>query len=925
MATKLRRTLLIGLGGTGMKTILNAKKMLYDTYGEIPPMIGFLGIDTDGGVYTQKLVAKDGNEIGLNTNEQMAIGVNNPIDTFNRRRDNFDWLPDCNVSALETLSDKGAGQVRTNGRFAITMKEEDVQNRILAKVQQIKNAANIDNDKYSTLSNDLEIHLVFSISGGTGCGTFINMAYLLHELLPDAKISGYGVMAEVFRAMMQGASVARVRPNALGAIADLDFLMSLTAVSKPVNIKWLKRVQKVKKRPFDAFYFIDNTNENGDIFSNVDQLCEMISLSLITSMGDLGAAVASVADNVSKVIGDGSLDVLNKKAWASGFGVSEIIYNSVPLAEIYINKAKQQVINHMLNGGCDDPSLLANNWIDTTQIRENKNHDDVIDYFMSPNSPRQLTDLDSPDSPKAECDMFLNTAAMEKKETLQQKLTELEERVGAELTAFLKEQLSRECGVYNTEQILYVLRNQVDECDREIKDETLGIRDDLAMAEGRLDSDQKELEACYSTFLKRGKKEKTQEVLDSVRRVATLRREIARRDMARQFYGWLLVEIEKKFDIINNVRNNLKAVHDESARNVERLRNGIQNSSFFQIDLAQSEVDRVSCAPGEVVFNDFIRSLGSEGVFAFSMLTTKEVADAIESYARSMPMAREMMARTIDDVLDSLSEEEFAAICEKAIKKSKPLFTYTTRGYDMDIKSRPDNHYYVGVADKSKSRIVRNNYLKNHAVGDNMNFSATGVKDRVIIYHQIGVIPPFMLDALDIYREEYDRFEKQKPATSHWDRGVVERMNEERYDINPRNIQSEEEVLRYWVLAIITGIVEYDAALGQYKVKSPGLGGKKLYGYWVNIGSKRKDAYAFFTKNYDVVGPDVIAELEKMDVPGPDNRLQKAISEAKAADGPTYVESISRSPIAFSQLSLYKDEEEQLMKEIDILDNIKLH
>ena len=40
---KLRRTLLIGLGGTGFNAILNAKKMFYENYGEIPPMIGFIG------------------------------------------------------------------------------------------------------------------------------------------------------------------------------------------------------------------------------------------------------------------------------------------------------------------------------------------------------------------------------------------------------------------------------------------------------------------------------------------------------------------------------------------------------------------------------------------------------------------------------------------------------------------------------------------------------------------------------------------------------------------------------------------------------------------------------------------------------------------------------------------------------------------
>ena len=52
MPTKIRRCLYIGLGGTGMNSILNTKKMFVDTYGEVPPMVAFLGIDTDGNAYT---------------------------------------------------------------------------------------------------------------------------------------------------------------------------------------------------------------------------------------------------------------------------------------------------------------------------------------------------------------------------------------------------------------------------------------------------------------------------------------------------------------------------------------------------------------------------------------------------------------------------------------------------------------------------------------------------------------------------------------------------------------------------------------------------------------------------------------------------------------------------------------------------------
>ena len=63
MATKIKRCLYIGLGGTGMKSLLHTKKMFIETYGEVPPMIGFLGIDTDGGEYKKELDSKYGSVI----------------------------------------------------------------------------------------------------------------------------------------------------------------------------------------------------------------------------------------------------------------------------------------------------------------------------------------------------------------------------------------------------------------------------------------------------------------------------------------------------------------------------------------------------------------------------------------------------------------------------------------------------------------------------------------------------------------------------------------------------------------------------------------------------------------------------------------------------------------------------------------------
>ena len=65
MSTKIRRSLFIGLGGTGMRTLLYLKKLFIDTYGEVPPMIGFLGVDTDKGEFSKDLQTKAVGNVGV--------------------------------------------------------------------------------------------------------------------------------------------------------------------------------------------------------------------------------------------------------------------------------------------------------------------------------------------------------------------------------------------------------------------------------------------------------------------------------------------------------------------------------------------------------------------------------------------------------------------------------------------------------------------------------------------------------------------------------------------------------------------------------------------------------------------------------------------------------------------------------------------
>lgn len=918
---KLRRTLLIGLGGTGIKSILNAKKMFYENYGEIPPMIGFIGIDTDEpGLKNSFVIAKDGTKISLSQSEQLSIAVPTPILIYknNMSKGLFDWMPESNSTGLDALS-IGAGQMRSNGRFAITVNENEVKQFINNKITQINNARIIDNAKYDLLGKATEVHMAFSLGGGTGSGTFINTAYLIKRMFPDVKLSGYAVLPDVFRTMVSGAMSSRVKPNGKGAIMDLDFLAHLTPKSEAVEIKWFQTKDTVTRRPFDALYFVDNGNENFDKFDHVDPLCQMIALAIVTSVGELGVALDSVSDNVSKLIADGTMDIRNKKAWVAGFGCAEIIFDGNRLAKIYENKAIQQIVSKMLNGGCDDPSIIANNWFDNTKIRENQGKDDIVDYFMTPNPPHTLSDLDSPDNPGPECEQFINNRAMDAPAKLDEKLEALKTRVDEALTAMLTEQANRECGVYLCSNILLTILRQVEICDGEMKQEQEEFEEQLPRCESALITACKELSHCMGTFFKKGRKDYEDEVIKRTMEYATKRREIERRKMARRFYSWLTERVNKSINRVDIIMANLNSVVAECTNEVQNLLRAGGDANFFQFDLSANYAEKVTCSPSDIVFNDFAQAIQQEGgVTAISNMTSRETADALMRFAQTLPRVKEYEGMTVDDAIDQLSADELKTLFGNAVKKSLPLLPYTLRGFDADLRERPVECYYIGVADKKRSRLVKDGFFKELVPGaKDVQFSEVGLNNRVIIYRQLGVIPAFTVKSLDNYETEYEKWEGDKPHGSHWDKNLCDRMKRERYSLLPKDDVSENQLLSLWVNSIVLNLINYNVTTGQYQIKSQALGGMPLNGWLVDMGKTRQEAFVFLEDHIDVLAAEIDAEIKAMDVPGPQNPVRVLTKAAfDACNNNTYLETISKSPISLANIAHYPAEANMINREM---------
>ena len=148
MATKIRRCLFIGLGGTGMTSLLHTKKMFIDTYGEVPPMIGFLGIDTDSGAYNKSITGKSGEKVSLSPSEQLPISVKDARPIYDINKSKLSWLPDKNLYALASMM-LGAGQVRSNGRFAFTVNYDKVAMKVKSKIADISDAGIMKSNSFS--------------------------------------------------------------------------------------------------------------------------------------------------------------------------------------------------------------------------------------------------------------------------------------------------------------------------------------------------------------------------------------------------------------------------------------------------------------------------------------------------------------------------------------------------------------------------------------------------------------------------------------------------------------------------------------------------------------------------------------------------------------------------------------------------------
>ena len=228
-------TLIIGLGGTGTDALLHAKyvmrrKLKYPIGKKQPGRLSYLAIDTDTNDLKNKQVGGvhvDEFEI-CNISEPNLAGYMHDPKTIPQPYQR-DWL--CNGIKADFI-DFGAGGIRQCGRFMLIMKATDVADRIRSKVDEIWGAGKESGAGFSTVNDAVNVYILTGISGGTGSGTFLDVAYLVRHVVTEQchrklRLRGVIFMPDVNECKIKDAAVKSYLPvNGYAALKELDYWMN---------------------------------------------------------------------------------------------------------------------------------------------------------------------------------------------------------------------------------------------------------------------------------------------------------------------------------------------------------------------------------------------------------------------------------------------------------------------------------------------------------------------------------------------------------------------------------------------------------------------------------------------------------------------------------------------------------------------------
>jgi hypothetical protein len=748
----IRKSIYIGLGGTGVKAIAETKKMFEETFGlgNIPPQVTFLALDYDRSIV---------NDCGLATDisadfVQLPLSIN-PFLLHQAQQQTFGWMPEKNKLFIPEFMECGAGQVRTNARLFATLVLPCIEAAVNGAMARVLSLANQQRG-YLVMDDDhVNVYLAMSFAGGTGSSLMLTVANMVRERYDHANIIGYGIMHSIFHLVDPYSIVTpRIRSNTYASLLELDYFQSAT-FEAPVRYDFFGTDKSVNEPLFDEFYVVDNKTQLGGVVDSLQSLCNAVGCSMFYGGTDVGKVHA--IDWKKRGLNWG-----RKPSWVHSFGICQIVYNGAEMADLYCKRVAADLIDYMV-GKSKAERRDVHEWAERVSLREDgDDYNKLIDRICSPDLIARLRQpfLDS-DFSCEEIKSYLSTYS-EKNATLWTK--DSVAGIIADAVAALRDEVRRllgqKSGVSLALSFLSMLEEILAGYKMEMADEIREFKESSESMNRKLKAKLTEYDEYQRSFFSRlfGKHRRAlAEVSMTAAKISRSGLEIARRSDAITVFVTLINEVKSQVDAVTAVSDMMLSLAKRYRTEIHQKELEVKKRSLFEIDLSHKDAAALTLEMNENCLVEFTGLVDK----SLTEMEAEDLEKVLMKFTENLPAVSRFRNRLIMDIIQEMSDDEYEELKQNIIRKSSPLLSLQDRGLirmesngGVSPISSMMKVFYISAFKEKVDQVTRFEGDDKLLAGDNVRVAfvpsdSASMKQRVYIHRVDSAIMPYCIEALD--------------------------------------------------------------------------------------------------------------------------------------------------------------------------------
>ncbi|MGB5769412.1 MAG: tubulin-like doman-containing protein [Crocosphaera sp.] len=367
----IKRTICIGLGGTGRDILMRIRRFIIDKYGKLDqlPVISFVQIDTDkdsfnssglptGNTYHgEEILFRDAEKVITTMTSQDVDNLLHELEhppLFEAAYSHIEsWFHPQLKGHVKAIED-GAHGIRPVGRLAFFHNYMTVKNAIDNAENRTRGHEAFLLKKGLNVQAGLDIFIVGSLCGGTGSGLFLDIAYTVRNIYKqNSQFFGYLVISPSLFV-----DTPIMNANTYAALKELNYYTSQNTTFQACYSKQYQVNINESRPPFDYTYLISNQTSGDYKINEKAKLCNVIAYKIFLEISsELGSKLQGQRNNFKDPMLRTDDHPFKMCQQYLTFGLSAIYFTRDRLVQIALNRLTLKLVNFWLEGMGQSPDV----------------------------------------------------------------------------------------------------------------------------------------------------------------------------------------------------------------------------------------------------------------------------------------------------------------------------------------------------------------------------------------------------------------------------------------------------------------------------------------------------------------------------------------------------------------------------------------